>query len=419
MSTSEAIDTFIEGIGGWVASQLEACTRCGICAEACPFYQVTRKPEFAPVWKIELLRRAYRQKCTLAGRLRTALGLQRKVEDEDLSEWSRIVYEACSLCNRCAMACPMGIQIGPLIHEVRNGLAAAGAVPDDVKAVVQKQIDKGSPLGVTEKVFEERLEWVADEWGVTIPIDEEGADTLVVFSSIEIMKFPKNIADITRILDAAGESWTLSRKGRESINWGVYEGSAEHTKLLLNRVLDAARDLRVKRIMVTECGNSYEALRWTAPNLVDVPAGLEITHIVAMLAEYIRTGRIRLKEGAADADGVITFHDSCRIQRGGGFIEEPRQILKVIAPRSFREMSPNKEAATCCGGGGGVGGIKAADEYRYAVFGLKLNQIRAIQADVVAMACANCRLQFLDGVAHFNSDLKVRGLSGMVADALV
>lgn len=419
MSASEAINTFTERIGGWVASQLEACARCGICAEACPFYQVTRKPEFAPVWKMELLRRAYQQKFTLAGRLRTALGLQRKVEDEDLSEWSRIVYEGCALCNRCAMACPMGIQIGPLIHEVRNGLAAAGAVPDEVKAVVQKQIDKGSPLDVTEKVFEERLEWVADEWDVTIPIDEEGADTLVVFSSIEIMKFPKNIADIARILDAAGESWTLSRKGREGINWGIYEGNAEHTKLFLNRVLDAARDLRVKRIMVTECGNAYDALRWTAPNLVDVPAGLEITHIVAMLAEYVRTGRIRLKEGAADTDGVITFHDACRIQRRGGCIEEPRQILKVIAPRSFREMSPNKEAATCCGGGGGVAGIKAADEYRYAVFGLKLNQIRAIQADIVAMACANCRLQFLDGVAHFNSDLKVRGLSEMVAEALV
>jgi len=268
-------------------------------------------------------------------------------------------------------------------------------------------------------VFEDRLEWVADEWGVTIPIDEEGADTLVVFTSIEIMKFPKNIADIARILDAAGESWTLSRKGREGINWGIYEGSAEHTKLFLNRVLGAARDLRVKRIMVTECGNAYEALRWIAPNLVDVPADLEITHVVAMLAEYIRTGRIRLKEGAADAGGVITFHDSCKIQRRGGLIEEPRQILKVIAPRSFREMSPNKEAATCCGGGGGVAGIKAADEYRYAVFGLKLNQIRAIQADVVTMACANCRLQFLDGVAHFNSDLKVRGLSEMVAEALV
>jgi hypothetical protein len=34
------------------------------------------------------------------------------------------------------------------------------------------------------------------------------------------------------------------------------------------------------------------------------------------------------------------------------------------------------------------------------------------------MACSNCRLQFLDGVQHFGSDVKVRGLSEMVAAAL-
>ncbi len=34
------------------------------------------------------------------------------------------------------------------------------------------------------------------------------------------------------------------------------------------------------------------------------------------------------------------------------------------------------------------------------------------------MVCSNCRLQFVEGVAHFNSDVKVRGLTEMVAQAL-
>ena len=54
MKTQEAINTFVKDTGGWVASQLEACTRCGICAEACHFYQATGTPEYAPVWKVEL-----------------------------------------------------------------------------------------------------------------------------------------------------------------------------------------------------------------------------------------------------------------------------------------------------------------------------------------------------------------------------
>ncbi len=91
------------------------------------------------------------------------------------------------------------------------------------------------------------MEWVADEWDVDIPIDKKGADTLVVFSSIEIMKFPENIADIAKILNAAGENWTLSSKAREVVNFGFYEGSAEHTMLFFNRVFDGATDSGVKQ----------------------------------------------------------------------------------------------------------------------------------------------------------------------------
>ena len=68
-ATKQAMDAFVHETGGWVASQLEACTRCGMCAEACHFYQATGNPEYAPVWKLELLRRAYEQRFTLVGGL--------------------------------------------------------------------------------------------------------------------------------------------------------------------------------------------------------------------------------------------------------------------------------------------------------------------------------------------------------------
>lgn len=416
--SSIAMNTFVKETGGYVAAQLEACTRCGMCADACHFYIATGNPEYAPVWKIELLKRAYEQRFTLAGKVKLALGVDKPITDEEIRNFSKIVYEACTMCNKCSMVCPMGLQLGPLIHEVRTSMSNAGVVPDDLMKAVNKQVEEGSPLGVTDDVYDDRMEWVADEWEVDIPIDVKGADTLVVFSSIEVMKFPENIAAIAKILNAAGEKWTLSTSGREVVNFGFYEGNEERTNMFMQRVFDAAMELGVKKIVVTECGHAYDALRWTSYNLMEVPAGIEITHIVGLIGEYVRSGKIKLKAGAFD-DGVITFHDACKIQRRGGHIKEPREILDILAPNSFKEMSPSKEQAICCGGGGGVIAIKEADPIRYAAFELKIDQMKAIGADAVVMSCSNCRLQFTDCVQHFNLDVKVKGLSQMVADALV
>jgi Fe-S oxidoreductase len=419
MQPEQALNTFIKETGGWVASQLEACTRCGMCAEACHFYQATGNPEYAPVYKLELLRRAYEQKFTLFGKFKLALGIEKRLTENDILHSSDLLYKACTLCNKCALVCPMGIDLGSLLHNVRSGLSAAGAVPADLMAAVNKQVEEGSPLGVTDDVFDQRMEWIADEWEIELPMDVKGADTLVVFSSIEIMKFPENIAAIAKILNAAGEKWTLSKKGREVVNFGFYEGSQERTKLFLKRVFDAAKELGVKRLLVTECGHAYDALRWTSYNLMDVPEGLEIIHIAGLMGEYVKTGRIKLKPGFYDNDGTITFHDACKIQRKGGHIQEPRDLFSILAPHAFKEMTPNKEQAICCGGGGGVIAIKDADPNRYAVFGLKLDQINQVGAKTVAMVCSNCRLQFTDSVQHFNADIKIAGLSQLVADALV
>jgi Fe-S oxidoreductase len=418
-ANENAMQAFVHETGGWVAAQLEACTRCGMCAEACHFYQATGNPEYAPVWKMELLRRAYEQRFTIVGGVKLALGLDKRVTDEELQHWSDLNYEACTVCNKCSMVCPMGIDIGSLLHGMRAGLAAAEVVPADLAAAVTKQVNEGSPLGMTDKVWDQRLEWVADEWEVEIPRDIKGADTLVVFSSIEVMKFPTNIAAIAKVLNKAGEKWTVSSKAREIVNFGFYEGSVEHTKLFLSRVLEGAKELGVKRIVVTECGHAYDALRWHAANWIPEANDFEIIHITGVLGELVGSGRIKLKPGAFDNDGTITFHDACKIQRKGGHIQEPRDILKVLAPNSFKEMTPNREESVCCGGGGGVIAVKAADPVRYASFELKIDQVNAVGAKTVTMTCSNCRLQYTDSVEHFKLDWKITGLAQMVADALV
>ena len=62
----------------------------------------------------------------------------------------------------------------------------------------------------------------------------------------------------------------------------------------------------------------------------------------AVLGELRRIGPHPGQAGFYDAngDGTITFHDACKIQRKGGHIQEPRDMLEVLAPKSFKEMTP-------------------------------------------------------------------------------
>ncbi|HEC21861.1 MAG TPA: (Fe-S)-binding protein [Chloroflexi bacterium] len=416
--TEQALNTYVRETGGWIASQLEACTRCGMCAEACHFYVATGNPEYTPIWKVELVRRAYEQRFTLIGKIKQALGFEKPVTDEDLRHWAELDYYACTMCNRCSMVCPMGIQLADLIHEARAGLFEAGLIPSDLKAALDKQIEEGSPLGADDETFDDRLEWIEDDWDVEFPMDKEGADVLLVFSSIEIMKFPDNLAAIAKILDAGGVNWTLSKEGREVTNFGLYAGSDELEMLIADRVIRAAKRLGVKRVVVSECGHAYDALRFRAANLRGEKLPFEVVHITQVIGELVESGRIKLKAGAFE-NGKVTFHDACKIQRRGGDFEQPREVLKILAGDRFVEMTPNREEAWCCGGGGGVIAIQDADEVRRAAFTIKIDQINAAGATTVAMTCSNCRLQFLDCVDHFNLNWNVTGLAQMVADALV
>jgi Fe-S oxidoreductase len=414
---AEALNKYIQETGGALAAQLEACTRCGICAEACHFYVTSSKPEYAPIWKVELLRRAYEQRFTPIGRLKALLGIEKPVTESDLQEWVEYDYYACTGCQRCSLVCPMGIQIGSLIHDARSGLYNAGLTPTDLQKALDSQMEIGSPLGVDDDTFDDRLEWVSDDWDVEFPLDKQGAEALLVFSSIEIMKFPDNMAAIPKILDAGGVDWTVSKGGREVTNFGFYAGSVNREEAIAERVVEAATRLGVKRVIVSECGHAYDVLRFRINNLLGHTLPFKVVHITEVIGDLLDGGKIRLKPGVLDEK--ITFHDACKIQRLGGDFEQPRQALRLLAGDNFVEMTPNREEGWCCGGGGGVIAISDADSVRRTAFTLKIDQINKTGAKKVAMTCSNCRLQFLDCVGHFSLDWEVVGLAQLVADNLI
>ena len=44
-----------------IAMEMETCIHCGMCSEACHFFEGTRDPKYTPIHKVHLLRTVYRR----------------------------------------------------------------------------------------------------------------------------------------------------------------------------------------------------------------------------------------------------------------------------------------------------------------------------------------------------------------------
>ena len=59
-------------------------------------------------------------------------------------------------------------------------------------------------------------------------------------------------------------------------------------------MVDAAEKLKVKNVIGPECGHAYTALRWDGPNLLGRPYAFKVVHILELLDELRKQGRLQI-----------------------------------------------------------------------------------------------------------------------------
>ena len=409
-----AMVNFAKDINRTSATYLEACVHCGKCAEACHYYVRTEDPKYTPIWKLEVFKQAYKREASPFAFFYRLFNLKRKVTTEQLEEWQELIYDSCTMCGRCSLICPMGIDIATLVGQARHGMFKAGLVPHELHAVAERAHKEGSPLGATAEVFTDRAEWMADEHDTDVNIDKENADILVAMSSIEIMKYPNSIGATAKVLNALGESWTFRTEGYEATNFGMMSGNVEWQKESTMKIINAAIDCGARLVVLPECGHAYGALRWQGAAMLGKPLPFKVQHISEFLADVISSGKLKVRK----VNQTVTFHDPCQVARRGGATEAPRVVLDALGV-DLKEMTPTGDFNWCCGGGGGVVTIHRADKLRYKVFELKMEQVDATGAETLLSTCSNCRQSFNDAQEHFKWDKTMESLLELVADNLV
>jgi Fe-S oxidoreductase len=404
-----------EQIDMTTALYFTSCTHCGMCATSCLFYTETENPAYTPINKVEPMRRLWEQEYTLVGRIKKLLGLSKAITDEELEQWKEFAYNACTLCGRCSMVCPVGNDITGMIRKFREGMAAAGHAPEGLIGASKRAIEVGSPMGVKFPALQAQAKHVERDTGLKIPFDEEGAEYLVLMSSMEIMNYPEYMEAIARIFKQAGVSWTISSEAFEATNSGIQIGVSDIARELVSRVVNAAEKLKVKTVISPECGHAYTAIRWEGPNLIGRPFPFKVKHILEVLDELRAEGRLKT-QGLEDAR--MTFHDPCQLVRRGGVVEQPRNLLKMVA-KDFVEMKDHGTMNWCCGAGGGVSANEEAHDLKMKAFHRKKSQIEELNVDTLVTACANCRIQIEEGLEENEMDIPVVGLTEMLAEHLV
>ncbi len=404
-----------EQIDAPIASFFSACVHCGLCADACPFYRETKDPRYTPINKVEPMRRLWEQEYTLWGKVKSLIGLSRPVTEQDFKEWETLVYDGCSLCGRCSLVCPVGNDISDMIRKIREGFAAAGYAPEDLIGATTRAVEIGSPMGVKLPALQAQLRHLKENTGLDVMLDRKGAEYLVLLSSMEIMNFPEYLEAIARIMKHAGKSWTISSKAFEATNSGVQIGVSDIARELVLRVVNAAEELQVKTVISPECGHAFTAIRWEGPNLIGRSYNFRVQHILEVLDELRVQGKLKVqgKESAR-----LTFHDPCQLVRKGGVVQQPRNLLNMVAT-NFVEMKDHGAMNWCCGGGGGVSAIERAEPLKFTAFKRKKSQLEDLGVDTLVTACANCRITFEEGLDEYDMELPVVGLTEMLAEYLV
>ena len=412
---SRAAREFVAQAGRDAAFQLEACVHCGQCADACHFHLVSRDARHTPIYKLRPMLKAYEREAAPFASLKKLLGLAPpQLTAEELHEWSELVYDSCNLCGRCTLVCPMGIDIAGLVRRAREGMVAGGFAPADLYKASERALETGSPIGVRWPALKRQIELQEQDTGLQVPVDAEGAEYMVVLSSIEIMSFPETIGALARIFRQAGATWTIPSAGFEATNVGVQIGSRDVAAQLLSRIVEAAERLHVKCVISPECGHAYSALRWEGPNLIGRRYAFEVVQIDELLDRFVREGRLRLRGKDARR---LTFHDPCQLVRRGGLSEAPRRLMDGVSANHV-EMPAAGAANFCCGGGGGVSAIHRAEGLRFAAFECKKQQVEATGAEAVVTACANCRNVLEEAIEHAGLSWPVLGLTELVAQYL-
>lgn len=326
------------------------------------------------------------------------------------------------MCRRCIHYCPVGVDIAYLMSLVRRICNKLGITPTFIQDTANSHSATFNQMWVREDEWIDSLVWQEEEAreefpGIRIPLDKEGADFMYSVIAPEPKFRTQLIYQAAAIFHQAGSDWTMpSRPGWDNSDMCMFTGDYEMMGRIKRAHFELAQKLRVKRIVMGECGHAFRSVydqgnRWLAwkdsRSRWSMPSSSIGSSSTKARSKSRTSSKIR-------SPSMIPATPSA----AAALADKLRDVVHFLCANVV-EMTPNREHNFCCSAGGGI--INCGPPFKSVRMEgnrVKADQLRNTGVHTVVAPCHNCHGGLEDIIKHYKLGMHTKFIGDLIYELM-
>jgi Fe-S oxidoreductase len=391
---------------------LDACTKCGKCHDACPAtasgYPLSPRDLVLDLREVSEGSMGNRAALRIPPRFpEHADILGTAIKPETL--WS------CMQCMACVEICPVGIEHVPIINQMRRALVERGEMDGQLQQTLETIYTSGNSFGEAKR---KRGRWAKDLDFDVKDARKERAEILWFVGDYASFD-PRNqriSQALAKVLRHAGVDFGILYDGERTAGNDVRRAGEEGLwSSLAEENVETLSGCRFDRILTSD-PHTFNTLKNEYPQL---GGDWTVLHHSQLLLELLQAGRLKPRKGLGYR---VTYHDPCTLGRYNGVYDEPRQVIEWLGCELV-EMPRNRDNSFCCGAGGGRIWMKElkSDEAQRPSESRIDEAVGLAGIDYFVVACPKDVTMYEDAIktSGHQGEIELREVSELVLESLV